>query len=414
MASVRKIRKIIFLKEVLFIAITAYGGPQAHIAIFIDFFVKKRGYLTEEELIELNALCQILPGPTSTQTITAIGYKIGGANLAYLTLLLWVLPAAIIMTSIALGITYLRDQNISTEFTRFIQPMAIGIIAYASYVISSKVIKTSLSKILMIFSVISALLISTFLGQSLIGTLFYPLVIIISGLITALLYKKDNKPTLQEKKTLNIQYDNLFLFFGVFILSVIIGNSMSNRSVLLFENFYRNGSLIFGGGQVLIPLLNAEFVDYKHYLTSAEFRSGIGFVQAVPGPVFSISSYIGCLSMRGAGTTGQIIGSMVSTLGIFLPGTFLIFFVIRFWERLKEYPIIKASIEGVNAASSGLIAAVAIILFLSLGVNYKSTLGLVDVTIVIASFFTLLLTKVRAPYLIISGLVMGLIWQFIL
>ena len=95
----KKIRRLIFLKDVLILACTSFGGPQVHLAMFIDVFVKKRNYLTEVELLELQALCSMLPGPTSTQTITALGYKIGGPNLAYITLLVWITPAVAIMTA---------------------------------------------------------------------------------------------------------------------------------------------------------------------------------------------------------------------------------------------------------------------------------------------------------------------------
>ena len=115
----RKIRYIIFLKDVLILALTSFGGPQVHLAMFIEQFVKKRGYLTEPELLELSALCSILPGPTSTQTITALGYKIGGANLAYLTLLVWITPAVTIMTVAAFGVSVLQNH----EILRFVSPI---------------------------------------------------------------------------------------------------------------------------------------------------------------------------------------------------------------------------------------------------------------------------------------------------
>ena len=398
------------MREVFWIAITAYGGPQGHLALFFDFFVKKRSYLSEEELLELNALCQILPGPTSTQTITAVGYKIGGVKLAYLTLLLWILPAASIMTCAGLGITYLHAHHISDDFTRFIQPMAVGIIAYASYNISKKVVNGKVSFLLMLFSAISAYLISSISGNSHLATFFYPIVILLAGLVTAVLYRKKHKK--EEKQKLEIHWSNLILFAVIFVLAVGFGNIMSNKVILLFENFYRNGSLVFGGGQVLVPLLNTEFVEYKHYLTADEFRTGYGFVQAIPGPVFSFTSYIGCLSMREGGLSAQLWGSIVSSLGIFLPGTFLIFFVIRFWEQLKKYRIIRASIEGISAASAGLIAAVAVMLFQSLGIDFHSTLGLFEVFLVFATFCILLFTKLRSPILILMGLLMGVVWQF--
>src|SRR5687768_8053503 len=139
--SIGRIRYYIFLKDVLILALTAFGGPQAHIAMLLKRMVIKRAYLTEAELIELNALCQVLPGPTSTQTITAIGFKVGGPNLAYLTLLVWIFPGVTIMSLAALVINYLQDQGISLQFMRFIQPMAIGFMALAAYRISSKVIE---------------------------------------------------------------------------------------------------------------------------------------------------------------------------------------------------------------------------------------------------------------------------------
>ncbi|MFT6136624.1 MAG: chromate transporter, partial [Cyclobacteriaceae bacterium] len=128
----RRVRNIIFLRDVLVLALTSFGGPQAHLAMFMEMMVKKRAYLSESDLIELFALCQILPGPTSTQTITSVGFKIGGPSLAYMTLIVWVMPAVIVMTAAALTVNILNDANISLDFLRFIQPMAVGIVAYSA------------------------------------------------------------------------------------------------------------------------------------------------------------------------------------------------------------------------------------------------------------------------------------------
>jgi len=137
---VKRIRHLIFLKDVLILALTCFGGPQVHLVMFLERFVQKRRYLTEEELLELQALCQILPGPTSTQTITALGFKLGGPNLAYATVLVWSLPAVLVMTLAALGIYYLQQNQISLTFMRFVEPMAIGFLAYGGYTIGTKVI----------------------------------------------------------------------------------------------------------------------------------------------------------------------------------------------------------------------------------------------------------------------------------
>src|SRR5690606_3509824 len=123
----------IFLKDVLILTLSAFGGAQAHFSMLLNIMVKKHRYITEEELIELYALCQILPGPTTTQTITAIGYKVGGPNLAYLTLLVWILPTSAVMITAAITISNLQEQSLSTAFTKFIQPMAVGFIAFGAY-----------------------------------------------------------------------------------------------------------------------------------------------------------------------------------------------------------------------------------------------------------------------------------------
>ncbi|MTI22496.1 chromate efflux transporter [Fulvivirga sp. RKSG066] len=388
----KRVRYYIFLRDVLILAVSAFGGPQAHIAMLFDRMVKKRGYLSEEDLIELNALCQILPGPTSTQTITAIGFKIGGPNLAYLTLLVWMIPAVLIMTTAGVIMSELHAKNMSIEFTKFIQPMAVGFVAYAALKISLKVIKTKTAVTILIFSALGSFYLNS--------PYAFPVILLISGAFTALKYKRQ---PVEEKDRIKIQWSNFLLWAGVFLLAAALGGITRYLPVRLFENFYRSGSLIFGGGQVLIPFLYTEFVEFKQYLTSEEFLSGYAMVQSLPGPVFSFCAYIGALSMRTYGIGGQILGGLVASLGIFLPGTFLIFFVVRFWEGLKKYRIVKASLEGINAASSGMVTAAAVLMFLPLEPNT------LNVSITIGTFALLKFTKVPAPLIILGGLAAGFI-----
>ena len=126
-----------YLLDVLTLAVTAFGGPQMHFTQFYKTLVKKRNYLTEDELKELNSLCSMLPGPTSTQTITAIGYKLGGPLLAFTTLAIWVLPASLIMLSFALLLTVLDISSPKLGFLKYLQPMAVGFIFYAAYQIKN-------------------------------------------------------------------------------------------------------------------------------------------------------------------------------------------------------------------------------------------------------------------------------------
>jgi chromate transporter len=388
----KRVRYIIFLRDVLWLSLSCFGGPQAHLAYYQRILVDKRGYLTEKELMELYALGQILPGPTSTQTLTAVGYRLGGPNLAYLTLLIWVLPSVMIMTTAGLIIGSIQSKDLSLEFTRFIQPMAVGFVSYAAYTISLKTVNTRIGFVLMVAAAVASYFIKT--------PFVFPVTLLIAGIITAFNYKLHPK---QEKKKFDIPWANFFLWAGVLILAAVIGGLTKSLPVRLFENFYRNGSLIFGGGQVLTPLLYTEFVQYapKQYLTAEEFLSGYALAQSVPGPVFSFSSYIGALAMREFGLGGQILGAVAAALGIFLPGTFLIFFVIRIWDSLKKFRPIRASMEGINAANAGLVAAAAVLLFQPLEntvTNFGFTIG---------TFCLLAFTRLPSWAIIVFGLALG-------
>lgn len=388
-----KIRYYIFLKDVLWLSLMAFGGPQVHISMFLDLLVSKRKYLSEKELIELQALCQVLPGPTSTQTITAIGFKIGGPSLAYLALLVWVLPAVLLMTAAGVSMSYLQAKSVSLSFTKYIQPMAVGFVAFAAYRISSKVVSTNAGLLLMIISAV--------LGFFINSPWVFPFLLLASGAITAIRYRK--RHPWEPKEPLRIEWANFILYAGVLIGTAILGKITMALPIRLFENFYRNGSMIFGGGQVLIPLMYTEFVQFKHYLTSEEFLTGYAIAQSIPGPVFAFVSYIGALSMREYGFWGELLGGLVASTGIFLPGTFLIFFVVRFWIRLKRYRVVKASLEGINAASSGLVMAAAILLFQPIESSP------INFTIIGGTFCLLLFRKVPSPLIILGGLLAGFI-----
>ena len=411
-----RIKYSTFLRDVLLLAFTTFGGPQAHIAHFQKVLVTKRKYISEDDLMELNSLCQVLPGPTSTQTLTAIGYKLGGPNLAYLTLLVWILPAVLFMTFAAIALSSIQEKNWSLEFTRFIQPMAVGFVSYSAYIISLKTVNTKTGIMLMIIAAVLSYMVQT--------PFIFPAILLGAGLITALKYKAQPK---EEKKKIIIPWSNFSLWAGVLIVAAVLGGVTKALPVKLFENFYRNGSLVFGGGQVLAPLLYTEFVEITnedevvskatqlktkikhqyapkplhHPISHNEFLSGYAVAQALPGPVFAFCSYIGALSSRDHGVGGEILGGIMAALGIFLPGTFLIFFVIRFWDSLKKYRAVRASLEGITAASAGLVAASAVILFQPL----ENTILNFAVTIV--TFLLLTFTKVPSPLIILGGLMLG-------
>lgn len=395
--SVRKVRYYVFLKDVFTLSITAFGGPQAFLAMLLERMVKTRAYITEEELWELNALCNILPGPSSTQLISAIGFRVGGANLAYLVLLVWILPATLLMIATAALISFLQESTPGAlQFARFIQPMAIGFIIFAAQKTISKMIKSSDAMILM--------LISAFVSFFYSSPFIFPVMLVLGGLSTSIKYKK--QPKVEEEKTLIIKWANFYLWGGVLILAAVAGAITKYQPILLFENFYRNGSLIFGGGQVLVPYLYTEFVDFKHFLTSEEFLTGYAISQGIPGPTFSISSYVGALSMREFGWAGFIMGGLISAAGIFLPGIFLIFFVIRFWDQLKLYRPVRAALEGINAVSCGMLIAAAYLLFEPLEAN------VLHIFFILGTYSVLQFTKISSPVIILSGIALGILANY--
>ena len=392
--SVRTVRYYLFLKDILILSLTSFGGPQAFLAMLLERMVKRHAYISEEELWELNALCNMLPGPSSTQLVSAIGFRVGGPNLAYLALFVWILPATVIMTSAALLISFLQENTPGAlKFARFIQPMAIGFIIFAAQKTISKMVQTTEAMVLMLISAFVAFFYSS--------PYIFPVMLVLGGLSTSIKYKK--QPKVEEEKTLTIKWSNFYLWAGVLILAASAGAITKWQPILLFENFYRNGSLIFGGGQVLVPYLYTEFVEFKHFLTSEEFLTGYAISQGIPGPTFSISSYIGALSMRDFGSTGFIMGGLIAAGGIFLPGIFLIFFVIRFWDQLKLYRPVRAALEGINAVSCGMLIAAAYLLFEPLEAN-----GL-NIFFILSTYSLLQFTKISSPVIIVAGIVLGIL-----
>jgi chromate transporter len=391
--KIKQFRKIRYLRDILGIALSSFGGPQVHLTIIHKKLVQKRKYITEDELKELNSLCNMLPGPTSTQTITAIGFKIGGPMLAFLTLAIWILPATLMMSCFAFIIYFFNLNNPKLDFLKYIQPMAVAFIIYAAYKIRELFVTRIHHWFLMIIAAFVAIISKT--------PLIFPLLLLTGGFVSNFLkHSKFN----EVKKIQHINWSNFFLFIGIFFLAAGVGAVTKNRSVLLFENTYRYGSLVFGGGHVLIPMMYNQFVEFKHYLSPNEFIAGVGILQAIPGPVFSFSTYANALALKDMGATGLAIGSIIGTIGIFLPGTLLIFFMYPIWNQMKNFSPVKNAIEGINATSAGLVVASAYLLFIPLQVTEMNML------VLLATLFLLLSTKIPYPIIVVMCIILGFIY----
>ena len=397
-----KKRHLLFLRDVTIYTFTAFGGPQAHIAMLLREFVQKRRYITEEELVELNALSQLLPGPASTQTLVGIAWKVGGLRLALITFLIWILPSATIMCIAAISYKMFAGQTKFTAVLRFVQPAAVGIVAYATYTFAYKFLKSKVSTMLAIGSLVVTLILR--------NAYAFPILIMLGGIISSAMETPPQESELRVKLFANVNPNKVTYFIGILIFFAALGAVVRQTSpfslpIRLFENFYRNGILVFGGGQVLVPLMYTEFVQVKHYLTRPEFLSGFALQQVLPGPTFSFSSFLGGLSManKGGSVIGQVAGSLVAVIGLNMPGLILILFIVPFWDDLKKITMIKNSLSGINAVAVGFMATALILLTGPFGLNWMAFL------IIAVTFLLLKFTKIKAPVIILAGITLGLL-----
>ncbi len=391
--SPKSIRWSTFLKDVIICSLGSYGGPEAHFGVFTDQMVVKKNYLTEEELVELIALTGILPGPSSTQTIVAMGYKMGGPLLALITMLIWALPPIIVMTLLSFLSEFLVNMNLSQDWLRYIGPMAVGFIVVAAYHISRKVVIDKITLLLLLFGGIT----TYFIREPWI----YPLVMILGGVVSVITSKEKN---LWNRVKINPPWRYL-IAFGIFAITGILINFIwDNRIVYLFERFYRYGYLVIGGGQVVVPLMYSELVDVGQYMTNQEFLTGFGLVQGLPGPMFSFSAYAGGMAARGGSVLVQVLGALAGGIGIFLPGLLLIFFIYPIWEDLKKINGIKVSLKGITAVAGGLITVAAIILM------QKSGFGLDNILVMLLTVVLLFTKRVQAPLIVLATIAAGFIF----
>lgn len=381
-----------FLKDVFICSLGAYGGPEAHYGVFTDQLVMKKKYLSEEELVELIALTGILPGPSSTQTIVAIGHKVGGPKLALLTMIVWALPVLILMTLLSFLSELMARFNLSQDGLRFIGPMAVGFIVMAAYRIGSKVVTDKLTLLLLLMGGI----VTYFVREPWI----YPLVLVAGGVAAVVASKEEN---LWNRVNIRPPWHYLITFVVFAFGSLVLTLAWDNRIVHLFESFYRYGYLVIGGGQVVVPLMYSELVEVNQYMTNQEFLTGFGLVQGLPGPMFSFSAYAGGMAARGSGALNQVAGAAAGGIGIFLPGLLLIYFVYPVWERLKKIKGIKISLKGITAVAGGLIAVAAIILM------QRSGFILENILVVLATVILLLTKKIPAPLIVVMAIAAGFI-----
>lgn len=419
------LRHIPFLKAVFLHSITAFGGPQGHFGMMLKTFVHQRKDVTEKELLDYNAFCQMLPGASSTQTLTLIGYKRGGLPLAILTLVIWILPASFIMGGLSFLLGYMTDKTGYFEVFAFIQPMAIGFIAYSGYRMLKLSVNNTITRVIMIIGTLLTFLLFNV-------PWVFPGVIVAGGIATNFSDRRIPQKGIPPKK---INWGNIIIFLAVFLVAGYLSErarkeEWKNRGVFnLFENFYRFGSLVFGGGDVLMPMIYQQYVvrpttermesvnPNALRINRDDFLTGSGIVRAIPGPVFSIGAYAGgmALKYKPPHPQMQIMGCIIGMVGIFLPSLLLVLFFFPVWHNLKKYAVIFRSLEGINAAVVGIMFGATLYLMksISLDIMDGTVMPWINLVVVSGTFAALTFTKIRAPYIVAFCMALGwIVYQF--
>ena len=400
-------------------SITAFGGPQGHVGMVLKTFVDRRRDLTKEELMEYISFCQLLPGASSTQTLTLIGYKRGGIKLAVLTLLIWILPACTLMGALSFVVGDIGNNNFKSTLFQFIQPMAIGFLAYAAFKAYQLSIKNTITQVIMLV----ALLATYFLFKT---PWIIPVLIICGGIATN--FNSRRIPEKEVVKPKQIRWTNIWLFVLIFAVAGFLSetartqNWENKKPYNLFENFYRFGSFVFGGGDVLIPLMLDQYVvrPTSQRVTKNnqdvikierdELLTGSGMVRAIPGPVFSIASYIGGIALKKEGRAVQLLGCIVGSVAIFLPSALLVLFFFPVWQNLKKFVVVFRSLEGINAAVVGIMIAATLYLLKDVSIISLGTLSFINIAVILGTFLLLQYSKIPPPFIVLFCLLIGFIF----
>lgn len=407
-------RHIPFLRAVFLHSITAFGGPQGHYAMMLKTFVHGRKDITEDELMDYNAFCQLLPGASSTQTLTLIGYKRGGIPLAVLTLIIWMLPACILMGAFSFFLEYVDQRAIKTIF-KFIAPMSVGFLAFAAIQAFRHSVHNTITWFIAILSALVLLALFT-------APWIIPVLILVGGFITNLSDKRIPQKGIVSQK---IKWWNIWLFAFVFILAGALSETArkhdwpNRRPINLFENTYRFGSLVFGGGQVLIPMMYEQFVvrpESKQVIKKnpnvvkidrEDFYIGAGMIRAIPGPVFSVSSFMGGTAMKDRNTTWQIAGCVIGSVAIFLPSALLVLFFFPIWHNLKRYVVVYRATEGINAVVVGILFAATLYMLKDITITSFKAVSIENIAIIAGTTLLLLYSKLPSPVIVFCCLLLG-------
>ncbi len=327
---------------------SAFGGPVAHIAYFNTELIQQKQWLKQASYTHLMGLCHFIPGPTSSQVGLGIGYLLQGWKGAIAAWLGFTLPSALLMTLIAIG--YLNNELLFSEHTlHYLKLIALAVVAQAIWQMSQTLLVQRLSRCLCLISAGVLLVIPGLMTQLLLLSLF--------GMIGFFFLKPTTITNPTDTTSKPYHYKRLLvgvvLFLMLLIILPILTSTAEHPLLTLVDSLYRSGALVFGGGHVVLPMLQQELSQHAS-ISSESFIAGYGIAQALPGPLFTFASYIGALWLE----HNPWLGAVAATTAIFLPSFILVPSLLPMWEKLQYNPQARAILSGFNTAVIGLLIAI--------------------------------------------------------
>lgn len=378
------------------LGLTSFGGPIAHLGYFRDELVVRRKWIDEAGYADLVALCQFLPGPASSQVGFALGLLRGGPLGAFAAWAAFTLPSAILLVAFALLATAF-DGPIGTGLLHGLKIVAVAVVAQAVWGMARSLAPDRQRASIALAAVAIVVFAAGAIGQ---------IAALGLGALAGLVFCRDGvvtgTPHLAFRVSRSVGVASLVAFFGFLVGLPVIASVAGSQGLDLFDAFYRSGSLVFGGGHVVLPLLQAEVVN-PGWLGNDAFLTGYGAAQAVPGPLFTFAAYLGAaMELQPNGITGAII----CLVAIFLPGFLLLVGALPFWNSFRKRPMAQAAMRGANAAVVGILGAA-----LYSPVWTSAILNAYDFTLALTGFILLVIWK-APPWLVVvlmgaGGILLG-------
>jgi chromate transporter len=385
-----------FILDVWRVTRVAFGGPEAHYGVFRKKFVDEKKYISDTQLNEWIALFSLVPGPTSTQTIMAIGYFVGGPFLALFTFIIWAFPAMAMLIAFAWLYPWLNDQpSLFVGFT-YIPIFGVALLAYGAIRFSRNVLKTIDHVVLFGLVMVFAYFLSSF------GFWISPILLLAGGVFYAGKHRQSWVEV--QRKHDSIKWNQWLV--GLFLLSIIgvevVTSLVDNSHIVFFASFYRFGYSIIGGGQLVIPFMIEQLVEQLGVIDLGTLFTGYTVDQLIPGPLFSFASFVGSMVYLEQGWI-TILAGLLSGISLFLPGIILVYIVFPVWQRIQKQGFFEYFLKGIITSAAALIALTAFLQFIRLPLS-------LDVWGVFAVGLLLMLQKkVSIGWLVVLTVILGFI-----